>query len=62
MSLLDSSLDAKSWEIIIVLSSTLESNGSLLVSHSGSIGLLAELPSPSFVAVLLLPYAFSSYK
>jgi hypothetical protein len=56
-----SSLDVKSWEIITVLSSTLGSNGTLLVSHSSSIGLLAELPSPSFLVVLLLPSAFSTY-
>jgi hypothetical protein len=57
-----SSLDVKSWEIITVLSGTIMSNGTLLVSHSDSIGLLAELSSPSFLAMLLLPSAFSSYR
>jgi hypothetical protein len=55
-----SSLDVKSWEISTVLSSTLRSNGTLLVLYSSSIGLLAELPLPSFLATLLLPSAFSS--
>jgi hypothetical protein len=57
-----SSLDVKSWEIFTVLSGTLGSNGTLLVSYSSSIGMLAELPSPSFVAMLLLPSTFSSYR
>jgi hypothetical protein len=55
-----SSLDVKSWDIIIVLSGTLGSSGTLLVSHSDSIGLLAKLPSFSFLAMLLQPYALSS--
>jgi hypothetical protein len=57
-----SSLDVKSWEIVTVLSGTLRSNGTLLVSHSGFIGLLVGLPSPSFLVMLLLPSAFSSYR
>jgi hypothetical protein len=48
-----SSLDVKSWDIITVLSGTLGSSGTLLVSHSGSIGLLAKLPSFSFLVMLL---------
>jgi hypothetical protein len=35
-----SSFDVKFWEIITILSGTLGSNGPLLVSHSGSIGML----------------------
>jgi hypothetical protein len=54
-----SSPDVKSWDIITVLSSTLGSSGTLLVSHSASIGLLAKLPSFSFLVMLLQPYAFS---
>jgi hypothetical protein len=58
-----SSLDDRSCEIITALSGTLGSNGTLLVSHSGSIvGLLAKL-TPLLVAVASLqPYAFSSCK
>jgi hypothetical protein len=33
------------WEIIIALSGTLGSKATLLISHSGLIGLLAKLPS-----------------
>jgi hypothetical protein len=47
-----SSFDVKSWEIIRVLSRTLWSNGTLLVSHSGSIDLLVRLPSLSPLAAL----------
>jgi hypothetical protein len=57
-----SSLDVKSLEIITVLSSTLGSNETILVAHSGSIGLLTELPSPSLLVMLLLLSAFSSYR
>jgi hypothetical protein len=54
--------DVKSWEIIIVLSSTIGSNGTLLVSHSGSIGLLAGLPSLSLLVAVLQLSAFLSCK
>jgi hypothetical protein len=53
-----SSFDVKSWDIITVLSGTLESSGILLVSHSGSIDLLAELSSFSFLVLMLLFSAF----
>jgi hypothetical protein len=55
-----SSLDVKSWDIITILFGTLGSSRTLFVSHFGSIGLLAKLPSLSFLAMLLQPYAFSS--
>jgi hypothetical protein len=57
-----SSFDVKSWEIITVLSDTLGSSGTLLVSHSGSIGLLTRLPSLSPLVVLLQFSAFLSCK
>jgi hypothetical protein len=43
-----SSSAVQSWEIVTTLSGTLGSSGILLVSHSSSIGLLAEMPSFSF--------------
>jgi hypothetical protein len=55
-------LDVKSWDIIMVLSGALGSSGTLLVLHSGSIGLLAKLPSFSFLVMLLQPCALSSYR
>jgi hypothetical protein len=55
-----SSIDVKSWDIITVLSGTLGSSGTLLVSHSSSIGVLAKLHSFSFLVMLLQPCAFSS--
>jgi hypothetical protein len=49
-----SSFDVRSWDMITVLSGTLGSSETLLVSHSGSIDLLAELSWFSFSALLLL--------
>jgi hypothetical protein len=46
-----SSFDVRSSEIITVLSGTLGSSGTLLVSHSGSIDMLTELSSFSFLAL-----------
>jgi hypothetical protein len=48
-----SSLDVKSRDIITVLFGTLGSSRTLLVSHFGSISLLAKLPSFSFLVMLL---------
>jgi hypothetical protein len=50
----------KSWEIITALSNTLGSKGTLLVSHSGSIGLLMRLPSFLLLTSPLLFSVFSS--
>jgi hypothetical protein len=52
----------RSWEIIAVLSSTLGSNGTLLVSHYGSIDLLADLSPFSFLVLLPLLSTLSPYK
>jgi hypothetical protein len=57
-----SSFDVKSWEISAVLSNTLGSSGTCLVLHYDSIGLLAELPSFSFLAMLIHLSTFSSCK
>jgi hypothetical protein len=57
-----SSSAVKSQETITTLSGTLESSGTLLVLHTSSIGRLAELPSFSFLEMLLLFSAFSSCK
>jgi hypothetical protein len=57
-----SSSTVKSWEIITALSGTLWSSGTLLVLYYGSIGLLVELPSLSFLAMLLRSSSFSSCK
>jgi hypothetical protein len=56
-----SSFDVKSCEIITVLSGTLRSSGTLMVSHSGSIDLLAEVPSLSFLVMQPQFSTFSSY-
>jgi hypothetical protein len=57
-----SSLGDRSYEIIIVLSGTLGSRGTLLVSHSGSIaGLSVKLSLFLFALASLVLSDFSSY-
>jgi hypothetical protein len=57
-----SSSSVKSWDIITILLGTLGSSGTVLISHSGSIGLLMKLPSFCLHVMLVLSSIFSSYR
>jgi hypothetical protein len=55
-----SSPGVKCWDIVTVLSGTLGSSGTILISHSGSIGLLLKLPLFCLPVMLALSSVFPS--